>query len=327
MEQNILISVIVPVYNVEEYLPRCVDSILAQTYRNLEVILVDDGTKDNSDQICDAYAAKDSRIKVIHKKNGGLSSARNAGMDIAKGEYFGFVDSDDWIEPETYETMLGLALKHDAKMVCGGRYDVDSATGEKKVGLCPRKEEVISGVDMLGRVFLWDQCDSAAWDKLYHRSLFQEIRYPSGLICEDVAIFYRLVELTEKVVLCDKPLYNYYHREGSITTSKISEKTFHFQQHTDIIFPYIQKKYPEISKQAEYFRVRALVNSVIAVDLADEESRAKYEPQCNNARKELKKHIGYIISGPYFGKQERLTDLLLALGIYLPLKRIYHKFK
>lgn len=327
MEQNILISVIVPVYNVEEYLPRCVDSILAQTYRNLEVILVDDGTKDNSDQICDAYAAKDSRIKVIHKKNGGLSSARNAGMDIAKGEYFGFVDSDDWIEPETYETMLGLALKHDAKMVCGGRYDVDSATGEKIVGLCPRKEEVISGVDMLGRVFLWDQCDSAAWDKLYHRSLFQEIRYPSGLICEDVAIFYRLVELTEKVVLCDKPLYNYYHREGSITTSKISEKTFHFQQHTDIIFPYIQKKYPEISKQAEYFRVRALVNSVIAVDLADEESRAKYEPQCNNARKELKKHIGYIISGPYFGKQERLTDLLLALGIYLPLKRIYHKFK
>ena len=327
MEQNILISVIVPVYNVEEYLPRCVDSIVAQTYRNLEIILVDDGTKDNSDQICDAYAARDSRIKVIHKKNGGLSSARNAGMDIAKGEYFGFVDSDDWIEPETYETMLKLALKYDAKMVCGGRYDVDSATGEKTVGLCPRKEEVISGVEMLGRVFLWDQCDSAAWDKLYHRSLFREIRYPSGLICEDVAIFYRLVELTEKVALCDKPMYNYYHREGSITTAKISDKTFHFQQHTDRIYPYINEKYPEIANQVRYFRVRALMHSIMSVDLADDESQEKYKQQCKAARKELRKHIGFLLTGPYFGKQERLTDLLLALGIYLPLKKFYHKIK
>ena len=106
---NPLISIIVPVYNVEEFLPKCIDSILAQTYENLEIILVEDGTKDNSGQICDAYAEKDSRIKVIHKENGGLSSARNAGMDVARGEYFGFVDSDDWIEPETYESLMVLA--------------------------------------------------------------------------------------------------------------------------------------------------------------------------------------------------------------------------
>jgi len=327
MEQNILISVIVPVYNVEEYLPRCVDSIMAQTYRNLEIILVDDGTKDNSDQICDAYAARDSRIKVIHKKNGGLSSARNAGMDIAKGEYFGFVDSDDWIEPETYETMLKLALKYDAKMVCGGRYNVDSATGDKTVGLCPQKEEVISGVEMLGRVFIWDQCDSAATDKLFHRSLFQKIRYPLGVISEDVAIFYILAEQTERVAMCSRPMYNYYHRDNTLSTAKLSDKTFHFQRHTDKIYPYVQEKHPEIKKQARYFRVRSLVHSVMSVDLADTESQEKYGQQCKVARKELRKHIGFLLTGPYFGRQERLTDLLLALGIYLPLKKFYHKFK
>ena len=115
-----LISVIVPVYNVEQYLPKCIDSILAQTYENLEIILVEDGTKDSSGVICDEYAAKDARIRVIHKENGGLSSARNAGMEIARGEYFGFVDSDDWIEPEMYENLMALAQKYDADVFVKG---------------------------------------------------------------------------------------------------------------------------------------------------------------------------------------------------------------
>ena len=159
-----LISVIVPVYNVEKYLGKCVDSILAQTYENLEIILVEDGTRDGCGAICDAYAAKDPRVRVIHKENGGLSSARNAGMDIARGEYFGFVDSDDWIEPETYETLLNLAEKYNADLVSGSRYDVAEPTGERTLGLHHEKEECISAMEMLGRVFVWDGCDSAAWD-------------------------------------------------------------------------------------------------------------------------------------------------------------------
>ena len=112
MNQNPRISVIVPVYNVEQYLPRCVESILAQTYENLEILLVDDGTKDNSGAICDAYARQDARVKAIHKKNGGLSSARNAGIDASTGEYLSFVDSDDWIEPDMYEKMMALMEKY-----------------------------------------------------------------------------------------------------------------------------------------------------------------------------------------------------------------------
>ena len=140
-----LISVIVPVYNVEAYLPRCVDSILAQTYKNLEIILVDDGTKDRGGVICDEYAAKDPRVKVIHKENGGLSSARNAGIDVARGEYLAFVDSDDYLEPEAMEVLLNAAVSNNVRLTCAGRYDVDSVTGRRTRGLCPPKTECISG--------------------------------------------------------------------------------------------------------------------------------------------------------------------------------------
>ena len=176
MEQNPLISVIVPVYNVEAWLPRCGDSILSQTYENLEILLVDDGSTDDSGLICEEYAKKDTRIRVIHKENGGLSSARNSGLDAASGEYIGFVDSDDWIEPEMYAEMLSLMLKSDAQIVCAGRYDVAGGTGEKTVGLCPKRQEQVSGEELAGRIFLWDHCDSSACDKLYRRELFDGIR-------------------------------------------------------------------------------------------------------------------------------------------------------
>ena len=322
MEQTTLLSIIVPVYNVEKLLPRCLDSILAQTYRNLEVILVDDGTKDNSDAICDEYAAKDSRIKVIHKENGGLSSARNAGIDIARGEYLGFVDSDDWIEPEMYETLLALAKKHDVKLVCGGRYDFSSRRNEKTVGLCPQKEEVITGMELLGRTFTWHGCDSAAWDKLYHRSLFETIRYPVGLVNEDVAVFYKLAELAEKAAMCPKPLYNYYHRPGSITYSKLSEKSFHLVQHTAVIYPYIREHHPELSEQARYQRVRSLASTMLSIDLADAEAQRTYAAQYRGYQKELKTHLHFILKNGYFTPKQRRDFALQALGLYRILRRL-----
>lgn len=327
MHQDPLISIIVPVYKVEQYLSKCVDSILNQTYENLEVILVDDGSPDNCGNICDEFASKDDRVRVIHKKNGGLSSARNAGIDVARGEYFGFVDSDDWIEPEMYEMLLSAARKYDAKVAYGGRYDVDGVTGEKTVGLCPQIDECISGMEMLGRVFIWDNCDSAAWDKLYHRSVFDEIRYPLGLINEDIAIFYHLMERTDKVAMCPKPMYNYLHRENSITTAKISDKTFHFVQHTDKIYPYIQQNYPELADRARYFHIRALAYTVMMVDLASDDDREKYMQQYSVRRKELRGHIPFLLKANFFGKQERLTDILMALGCYRPLRMIYHRIK
>lgn len=326
MNRETMLSVIVPVYNVEAYLPRCVDSILAQTHSNLEVILVDDGAKDASGAICDAYAAKDPRVKVIHKENGGLSSARNAGLEIASGEYIAFVDSDDWIEPDAYQHLLEVMERYDVRLVCGGRYDVDGGTGEKTVGLCPAKEEPISGEELAGRIFLWDGCDSSACDKLYHRSVLENFRYPEGKVCEDVPVTYKIVLAAEKAAMSDKPFYNYYHRPGSISMAfSITEKTFHFSQHTEVIYPYIRENHPAIEPQARYLRVRSLAHILLLLEQAEGEVRQQYADRYHHARKELKKHTLFFLKSSWFGKKEKITNLLLNLGLYRMLRPIFHR--
>lgn len=327
MNQDVLVSVIVPVYNVQEYLARCVDSILAQTYRNLEVILVDDGATDSSGAICDRYALQDARVRVIHKANGGLSSARNAGIDIASGEFLEFVDSDDWIEPDAVESMLELALEHNVELVVGGRYDVKAKTGEKKKGLCPIKTEVISGEDLVGRIFRWDHCDSAAPDKLFHRRLFASIRFPYGKVCEDVPIMYRIVLDAGRAALLNKPIYNYFHRPGSITFSSVSEKNFHFSQHTAVILPWIREHHPTLETEARYLRVRSLVYAVQSVDLACPEDQKKFARMCRTERENLRRHVFFILKCPLFGRKEKITDLLLAFGLYRSLRRVFTKQK
>lgn len=326
MDGKTLISIIVPVYNVERFLPRCLESLMAQTYETLEIILVDDGATDSSGAICDEYAAKDSRITVIHKKNGGLSSARNAGLEIARGAYIGFVDSDDWVEPEMYGHMLSLAKKYDAKLVCAGRYDVEESTGEKTVGLCPEKEEVVTGQELVGRIFTWDGLDSAAWDKLYHRSILQNFRYPLGKICEDVPVTYRIVLEAGKAVLCDRPFYNYFHRAGSITKTKtISEKNFHLSEHTAVIYPWIRENQPALEPQAAYLRVSSLVHILLLLDQAKPEVRVQFSPKYREARRELGKFAGFILRSPYFGTKERIRDLLLILNLYRLLRPVFHR--
>lgn len=326
MDREKLISVIVPVYNVEAYLSRCVDSILAQSYANLEILLVNDGSRDRSGTICDEYAAKDSRIRVIHKENGGLSSARNAGIDAATGEYLGFVDSDDWIEAGTYGPMLALMEKYRAELVCGGRYDVSGKNGERKVGLCPRKEECITGEEMVGRIFLWDGCDSSVCDKLFHRSLFDTFRFPHGKVSEDVATTYKIVLKAKRVVMWDKPVYNYFHRPGSISAAKtITEKTFHFSQHTAAIYPYIRENHPKIEPQAAYLRVRSLSHILLLLEQSNGEAREKFRQEYRAARGDLRKFTGFILKSSYFGKKERITDILLILGLYRLLRPIFHR--
>ena len=240
-----MISVIIPVYNVAAFLERCLDSVLAQEAIR-EILLVDDGSTDGSGGICDRYAQTDPRITVIHKENGGLSSARNAGLDRARGEYVAFLDSDDYLEPGTYGILLGAALEHQCDLVCAGRYDLDEATGLKTPGLCPEKEEVISGRELASRIFTWQNVDSAAWDKLYRRSLFDGIRYPEGKICEDVPVTYRLALRAKGIAMVPRCLYDYCHRPNSITTAPVSEKSFHFSLHAEGICRDIAEEAPEL---------------------------------------------------------------------------------
>lgn len=186
MENKPLISVIVPVYNVQKYVRKSVESILQQTYKNLEIILVDDGSTDESGKICDTLARSDNRVTVIHKKNGGLSDARNAGLDRATGELIGFVDSDDYIEKNMYEVLEERMRINEADISCCGRYVVQESDGTKTPYFILDREQILSPCQAIGKLLIWDGCDSAAWDKLYKVKLFKGRRYPFGVLHEDL---------------------------------------------------------------------------------------------------------------------------------------------
>ena len=213
------ISVIVPVYGVEAYLDRCVQSLLEQSYRDFELILVDDGSPDSCGAMCDAWAAKDGRIKVVHKENGGLSDARNAGLAVASGAYIAFVDSDDWVAPD-YIRMMAQAIDETGAQIAACDilpvYDEIPAEGltvsEKISRICGPKEAL--GELICGRGFR-----AVAWNKLYHRTVWENMTFPTGVYHEDEYVIYRVLARAEKLVYLDVPLYYYYQRQGSIMHS------------------------------------------------------------------------------------------------------------
>lgn len=211
-----LISIIVPCYNVEQYLPRCMNSILDQTYSNLEIWLVDDGSPDNCGSLCDDYAKKDNRIRVIHKPNGGLSDARNVAIDQATGEWITFVDSDDFIENDYIETLYQLVYKYNCYIAVAGYETVDEHSEPHRINKT-RREEYMSSTDAMEQMFYQEKFDNNAWGKIYHRSLFESgIRYPKGLLYEDLATTYLLFNESNGVALTNKIVYYYLLRSNSI---------------------------------------------------------------------------------------------------------------
>ena len=213
MLQESLISVIVPIYNIEEYVANCIESIQTQTYCNLEIILVDDGSIDNSGDICEKYAAKDERIIVFHKKNGGLSDARNYALDRVKGDLIAFVDGDDWIHPQMYELMYDIMNQQKAEVVackyvregCNFAKEViDKTTLDIKL-LSGEEALLNAGIPLV-----------VAWNKLYRRDIFADIRYPVGRLHEDEFVLHKILWKCSRVAVIDRPLYFYTVRNDSI---------------------------------------------------------------------------------------------------------------
>lgn len=208
-----LISIIVPIYKTESYLRKCLKSIVNQTYKNLEIILIEDGSPDNCGRICDEYAELDSRIKVIHQHNGGLSVARNSGLKIASGEYIGFVDSDDWIADDMFETLYsGTSEYHADIAICGFYFVKDEnykEVKEENIVLCGREEA-------LHHLLLDQTFTNHVWNKLYKRELFEGITYPCGRTFEDIATTYKLFERAKRIVFMNSSKYYYLQRNDSI---------------------------------------------------------------------------------------------------------------
>ena len=214
-----MISIIIPVYNVEKFLKRCLDSVINQTFTDIEIILVDDGSKDSSGKICDKFKSKDNRIKVIHKENGGMSSARNAGLKICEGDYIFFIDSDDWLADENviqdfYET----ALKNDADFVYAR---INTATDERSYA-----SKYVKKYRDVRLHFLSNPYYLAAWNKLYSKNLKELLLFTEGRVNEDVDIIPIVFSRARKVSLLDRCTYNYYKNQNSITRSNFSEKRF-----------------------------------------------------------------------------------------------------
>lgn len=240
MNKSPLISIIVPVYNVEKYVLKCLKSLVNQSYDNIEILVVDDGSTDKSGKICDEFALKDKRIRVFHKKNGGLSSARNFGIKKAKGEYICLVDSDDYVRKEFVEKMLEAAKEKNAEIVVCG-YD----TGMPKT-------ESLSGKEAAIRLLVKQQnVDVVAWNKMYQKKLFDDILYPEGQNYEDTLTTYKLLAEAKKVMYIAEPLYVYVERGGSITKSdKKEEKLMAREKAAEEAVEYF-KKNKELKKAAE----------------------------------------------------------------------------
>lgn len=216
-----LISIIIPVYNVEKYLSRCIYSVVNQTYKNLEIILVNDGSTDSSGQLCNEWAAKDERIRVIHKQNGGLSDARNVGIATSTGEYIEFIDSDDAVSENITEHLLNIVRKNKSEI---GICDVIHCYPGKDSGFRDGMSvKILSTEDALCEMMYQKSFLFSACGKLFKKSLFDGMKFPVGKIFEDVAIMYKLFNRANQIVYSDAKLYGYLHRENSITTKTFSK--------------------------------------------------------------------------------------------------------
>ncbi|MDE6865123.1 MAG: glycosyltransferase [Alistipes sp.] len=215
------ISIIVPVYKVERYLPQCLDSILGQTFDDWECILVDDGSPDGCPQLCDEYAARDPRFRVIHRENGGLSAARNSGLRVARGEYIGFVDSDDWVAPQMFERLYRLITEHGTDMAQVGY--LKEYIGHPSPKRLVEKIEVVDRKEIVRRIVCGNSIPNSVWNKLFRREVINS-EFPEGKVFEDATALNRWVRDIQSAVLAPDILYHYRMRKGSILHTDFSRR-------------------------------------------------------------------------------------------------------
>ena len=262
---NGLVSIIVPVYNVENYLTKCIDSILGQTYPEIEIILVDDGSTDTSPKICDSYYKKyNNKIKVIHKKNGGLSTARNVGLDNVKGKYIGFVDSDDWCEPTMYEEMINILNKYNCDMVeCAVKHVSNNETKISKL----INADIMSGQEalkiQLSSVGTGFMPRIAVWSKLYKKEFWKNRRFPEGKIHEDYMLTCEALYEANKIGFINRGLYNHFvSNETSIVNSKFGKKDLYLEIQNELRVKYLadkgEKELANLAKIQYYYTILTL---------------------------------------------------------------------
>ncbi len=288
MEKLPLITVIIPVYNIKEYLERCVQSVANQTYRNLEILLVDDGSGDGTSQICDRLAGEDQRIRVIHKENGGSSSARNVGLAEMKGEYVGFVDSDDYIEPDMYEKLYGSIEEAGALIAQIGRNEIEES-GERLPDICipPKEREVIRSGEFM-RELLMHRGDCSFCTKLFRSSVLSGRKFPEGKLNEDFHLLIQILPLVEKLVSLPDYGYHVFYRMGS-NSRKESKNEFSrvFEDsvdNADLAARIVKEHYPELEQTALRFGIFQRLEYLLHIPI----------PQMTAENRKYREIVGYL---------------------------------
>jgi glycosyltransferase involved in cell wall biosynthesis len=313
-----LISVVVPVYMVEKYLSRCIDSILGQTYNNFEIILINDGSRDDSPKICNKYASIYENISVIHQKNAGLSAARNSGINAAKGKYITFIDSDDYIHEKLLEILYSYVCNYNVPVSMCSYLRVNDTVDRRKMPLISENNilnvlDDKEAMDML----LEEQTTCVAWGKLYELELFNDVRFPDGKIMEDMFTTPKIFKKSKRVAVSNQQLY-FYNQEGdSITRSDFNLKKIDMIEATYFWKEFTEKYYPSLSEKAYVHYLITVVNMCqLLVKSNDEEVKLLYE----NYTTEILKNFKYIIDSAYVRRNDKVKVILMKIKLF---KTIY----
>ena len=294
-----LISVVLPIYNIESYLDRCMEAVLNQTYSNLEILMVDDGSPDGCPQICDRYAEQDSRVRALHKENGGLSDARNYGIARARGEYITCIDPDDYVDPDYVEYLYRLIDKYETRMsICQHvtEYDNGSVKDHGSSG-----DELMDIETCLRRMLYHDVIDTSAWAKLYHRSLFDTVSYPVGKIFEDIGTTYALMmQCDTGIAVGYESKYHYMYHMNSIVNSSFSPRKLDLLEMTD--------------KMGQRF---STLNQMLGTD--------DYEKEREQIIRFILHHKKRILKDPRAPRRDKIAIRLLSVsyGLYKAFWRTY----
>ena len=316
MEQSqrpALISVIVPVYNTYDLLSRCVNSIRRQTYRNLEIILVDDGSTDNSGALAEKMAMEDKRVRVFHKENGGSSSARNLGIEKARGDFIGFVDSDDYIEPEMYERLLAVAVEENLLMVQISRDEIDEQ-GNRMPDVCvPPEQPELWECENFMRELLLHRGDCSFCTKLLHASLLKEERFPEGELNEDFYLLVRLLPKIPAVAILPEQEYHVFYRYGSNTRTRNQDE---FPQvftdivkNADRVYEIVGREYPALLPEAMRFGLFQRLDYMLHIPISLMNKENEFYCQVKNY---LKKHRKDVLHSEYLTRRNKVYLLLLG---------------
>lgn len=322
-----LISLIIPVYNVEKYLSKCLDSVVNQTYKNIEIIIINDGSTDSSLQICQEYKKKYSTIRLINQENNGIAAVRNIGLKEASGKYITFIDSDDYIDLDMIEKLYYFCKEKNADLVCCGTY-YENENGKYYLKNCLSGEKEYDNYEALEAMLLSKGIDSSVWNKLYLKTLWDNISFPVGDIYEDLAVLYKLLYKSKKIVHIGMPKYHYIIRSGSITHRKFELRHLNVLNVWNNICEFCRKKSSSLYEMALSRYYLSLVN--IDMQMKNGKEYKIYNKEYKEIKGKINKNIKNIRTNKYISLSKKIMCYMAYFNLekmIIFVKKIREKMK